>query len=89
MKYEAFEKLVGEKVFIRTVTYHSVGKVVSCEGGLLKLEDASWIACSGRFSNTIKDGDLEEVEPVGDMWINIDAIVDMFPWNHSLDLKQK
>lgn len=37
----------------------------------------------------IKDGELSEVEPVGDAFINLDTIVDFFPWKHKLPSVQK
>jgi hypothetical protein len=80
---------VGYKYFIRTVTYHSVGSVSSINGRWLCLENASWVADSGRFSQAIKDGTLSEVEPVGTMWINLDTVVDFFPWPHALPTSQK
>ena len=81
--------LIGQKLFIRTVTYHLVGKLTKIIGNLWQLEDASWVADSGRFMNAIKEGDLDEVEPVGDAFINSNSIVDIFPWKHDLPKKQK
>ena len=83
------EKLVGTKLFIRTVTYHLVGMVEEVVDGFFRLSGASWIASSGRFTQAITDGTLEEVEPVGDAWVNIASITDMFPWTHELPTKQK
>ena len=83
------DDLIGEKFFIRTVTYHLVGKLTKIIGNLWQLEDASWVADSGRFMNAIKDGTLNEVEQVGDAFINIDTVVDFFPWKHSLKIEQK
>jgi uncharacterized Fe-S cluster-containing protein len=82
-------KLVGTEVFIRTVTYHLVGRVKSFDGAFFELEDASWVADSGRFHQAIKDGTLNEVEPVGVAFVNVGAITDMFPWTHALPTKQK
>jgi len=82
------DDLVGQKLFIRTVTYHMTGKVVKRMGAFIQLEDAAWIADSGRFSDAIKNGNLDEVEPVGTAWINLSSIVDFFPWKHSLPTKQ-
>lgn len=79
----------GESYFIRTATYHSVGKVKQIKGKFLVLEKASWVADSGRFMNAIKEGELNEVEPVGDMVLNTDAIIDAFPWIHKLPTEQK
>lgn len=81
--------LIGSKLFIRTVTYHMVGKVEKVEDGFIRLSDASWIADSGRFSTAIKEGSLSEVEPVGEAYVSLGSIVDMFPWTHELPTKQK
>lgn len=80
---------VGESYFIRTVTYHLTGRVKAIVGKFLVLEDASWIADSGRFSNAIREGKLDEVEPVGNAFLNTDSITDAFPWKHKLPDKQK
>ena len=80
---------VGESYFIRTVTYHLVGRVATICGDFLVLEDAAWVADSGRFMNAIKDGTLNEVEPVGFAFVHISSITDAFPWKHKLPVKQK
>ena len=85
----ALSDFVGKKLFIRTVTYHLVGKVKAVSGNLIELSDASWVADSGRFMQAIKDGTLNEVEPVGQCWVNAGSITDMFPWNHALPKDQK
>ncbi len=84
-----YEDLVGSKFFFRTVTYHLVGEVKKMVGRFALLKNASWVADSGRFMNAIKDGTLDEVEPVGDAFINLDTVVDMFPWKHKLPTDQK
>jgi hypothetical protein len=94
MNMASFTSIIGRQWFIRTVTYHLVGKVVyrhdSGDGHtFLQLVGAAWVASSGRFMNAIKDGTLDEVEPVGDALVNVAAITDMFPWNHPLPTKQK
>jgi hypothetical protein len=83
------DDLVGQKLYIRTVTYHCTGQVEKRMGAFLQLKNAAWIADSGRFSNAIKDGTLDEVEPVGIMWVNLSSIVDFFPWVHALPKEQK
>lgn len=85
----ALSDFVGKKLFIRTVTYHLVGKVKAVSGNLIELSEASWVADSGRFMQAIKDGTLSEVEPVGRCWVNSGAITDMFPWEHTLPKAQK
>lgn len=80
---------VGDAYFIRTVTYHLVGRVVRVHEGFLVLADAAWIADSGRFAQAITKGTLNEVEPVGNAIVALHAITDAFPWVHALPLIQK
>ena len=83
-------KLVGNSYFFRTVTYHLVGKVVAeHSNNIIELEDASWVADSGRFMQAIKTGSLNEVEPVGKAYINLKSVTDFFPWVHALPTTQK
>jgi hypothetical protein len=70
------DDFVGAQLFIRTVTYHMTGRVVKRTGNLLELEDAAWIADSGRFADAIKTGELSEVEPVGRAWISLGARIE-------------
>lgn len=86
---KAYEDMIGGKYFFRTVTYHTVGEVKKIVGRFAYLKDASWIADSGRFMEAIKDGTLNEVEPVGEAFINLDTVVDFFPWLHALPKDQK
>lgn len=81
--------MVGKKFLIRTVTYHLTGKVKKVIGSILELEDAAWIADSGRFSDALKTGKLNEVEPCGTAFVNVNSITDFFPWVHKLPLEQK
>lgn len=83
------DPMVGGKWFIRTVTFHMVGRVVRRAGMFLVLKDASWVADSGRFMQAITKGTLSEVEPVGDAILSVSAIVDAFPWTHALPTEQK
>ena len=81
---QSLKDMVGEKYFFRTVTYHLTGRVKKVIGNILELENAAWIADSGRFSECIKKGTLNEVEPVGRAYINMDTLTDFFPWKHPL-----
>jgi hypothetical protein len=83
------KELIGKKLLIRTVTYFSVGKVEQVEDGFIKLSTASWVADTGRFHQAITNGKLNEVEPVGEMYVSLGSVVDMFPWNHDLPTEQK
>ena len=82
------DDLIGHKFFFRTVTYHITGKVIGRIGSILKLENAAWIADSGRFMECIKNGTLNEVEPVGKAYLNLSTVVDFFDWKHELPTKQ-
>jgi len=85
---DTYADMVGKKFFFRAVTYHLVGKVEKQVGTFLELSTASWVVDSGRFMNAIKDGILDEVEPVGVAYINITTVVDFFPWKHKLPTEQ-
>lgn len=91
LEINQLDEFIGKKVFIRTVTYHLVGEVKNRIGNLFELKEASWVADSGRFMNAIKEGfsDSAEIEPVGQCYVNIEAIVDMFPWKHELPTEQQ
>ena len=85
---EAF--VIGEQVFIRTVTYHTIGRIVGIKGDFLVLDEATWVAESGRFTQTIEEGALNEIEPVpGLVRVNVHSIVDVFVWAHALPRQQK
>jgi hypothetical protein len=80
---------VGDKLFIRTVTFHLVGQVKAREGDWLMLTDASWVADSGRFHEAIETGSLSEVEHVGTAYVNLATATDAFPWAHELPTTSK
>jgi len=89
MKTSKYDFLVGGKYFFRAVTFHIVGEVKEVMGNFVRLANASWVADSGRFMNAIKEGSLNEVEPVGEMFVNLNTVVDFFPWAHPLPTEQK
>lgn len=81
---------IGDKVFLRTVTYHLTGRVKRIVGKFLILEDAAWIADDGRFMNAINEGKLNEIEPVNcEVTVNTDALIDSYEWSHDLPRGQK
>jgi len=82
-------ELIGEAVFIRTVTMYHTGKVVAVSDTFVTLSDAAWVADTGRFSDALKTGKLSEVEPVeGLVRVSLGAVVDIFEWNHDLPREQ-
>ena len=81
---------IGDKVFIRTLSYHYVGRVVEVRGSWIELDDASWVADSGRWSNALRTGKLTEVEPyLNTVWVNLDCAVDVCGWAHDLPREVK
>lgn len=82
---------VGKPVFIRTVTFHYVGILVRENASWLVLEDAAWVADSGRWADALKTGKLNEVEPFpdGEIEISRDTVVDVSAWLHSIPRDQK
>lgn len=81
---------IGKPYFIRTVTYFATGRVKAIVGQFLVLEDAAWIADTGRFSDAMSKGIMSEVEPVEtDMYLNTASITDAFPFEHKLPRNQK
>lgn len=77
--------VIGESVFIRTVTYHYTGRVAAVYPGEIVLTDAAWVADSGRWSVALTTGSLTEVEPYpGEVIISRGSIVDVSRWLHPL-----
>lgn len=57
---------IGKIYLIRTVTMIDTGKVVAVTQNEIVLEDAAWIADTGRFSDAIANATFLEVEPFPD-----------------------
>ncbi len=76
----------GEIYLIRTVTNYVLGRIVDLNERWILLEDAAWVASMGRFSEAMKTGKLDEVEPMPDgVWIvGVGSVVDGGPWKHGL-----
>jgi hypothetical protein len=80
----------GDTLIIRTVTMNLTGKVVDTSPTWIVLDDAAWIADSGRWSKAIQTGELNEIEPMGDgVRVARAAIVDVTPWRHGLPVNVK
>ena len=57
---------IGKIYLIRTVTMIDTGRVVEVTDQEIVLEDAAWIADTGRFSDALKSVAFKEVEPFPD-----------------------
>jgi hypothetical protein len=69
---------IGANYLIRTVTMFQTGRLVAVGPQELVLEDAAWIADTGRFSDALQTGKFTEVEPFPDGQVIVGrmAIVD-------------
>ena len=57
---------IGKPYLIRTVTMIDTGRVVGVTEHEIILEDAAWIADTGRFSDAVAKAEFGEVEPFPD-----------------------
>lgn len=82
-------ELIGKNVLVRTVTHYYTGRLAGA-GAWLALEDAAWIADTGRFSDALANGTLAEVEPYpGSCLVSAGAVVDVSLWGHKLPRTRK
>ena len=80
----------GKAVFIRTVTHYYVGRVVQASECEIILEDAAWVADTGRFAAALRAANFSEVEPYeSQVLINRGAIVDATEWSGKLPAELK
>jgi len=74
---------IGGKYLIRTVTYHLIGKVVAITATDVVLEEASWLADSGRFGECLSSGKVNENEPIpGRHIVFRGSMIDAAEWKH-------
>lgn len=69
---------IGKIYLIRTVTMIDTGRLVAVTPQELVLEDAAWIADTGRFAQAVEKAEFGEVEPfpAGRVIIGRGSIVD-------------
>lgn len=71
---------IGKEYFIRTVTHYLLGRLIWAGDKELVMEDVSWVADTGRFSEFIEGKTVNENEPFPrgqKVIIGRGAIVDM------------
>jgi len=75
-EFQPFE--IGAVYLIRTVTMIQVGCVVAACKQWVILEDAAWVASTGRFADALKKWEFSEVEPFPDGLVGVScgSIVD-------------
>jgi hypothetical protein len=64
---------IGAVYLIRTVTMIDTGRVIAANDKWIVLEDAAWIASTGRFADALKKCEYNEVEPFPDGRVIIGA----------------
>jgi len=83
---------VGKNYFIRTVTMIQIGKLVKVMDKELVLENAVWVADTGRFTQALADGTVSEVElfPAGgQVIIGRGSLIDACVWLKDIPKEQK
>lgn len=77
---------IGKNYVIRTVTMIQVGRLKSVHDHELVLEDAAWVADTGRWNAFLSTGVANDVEPFPDGLIIVGrgAIIDSTIWKHPL-----
>jgi hypothetical protein len=81
---------VGKTYLFRTVTHINIGTVTEIVGQDIVLNPAAWIADTGRWTDALRTGTLNEVEPYPDgTIINRTALIDTTPWTHNVPDQQK
>jgi hypothetical protein len=82
---------IGKNYVIRTVTMIQVGKLLEVGDKELVLEDAAWVADTGRWKNFLHEGKTSEVEPFpdGTVIVGRGSIIDATIWKHELLRNQK
>ena len=81
---------LGQAYLIRTVTHYYLGRLITVDTHELVLEDASWVADTGRFGECLASGTLKELEKIpGNLIVGRGAIVDAIQWTHDLPSETK
>ncbi len=75
---------IGKHYVLRTVTMINVGKLIKVTDKELVLENASWIADTGRWNEFLRNGSYDESEPFpdGEVIVGRGALVDAVLWLH-------
>ena len=81
---------IGDKVFIRTLTYHYIGEVIEETAEAVIIDKAVWVADSGQFTKAIQEGILSEIEIIGTRTVLLKSnMVDIIKWNHEIPTERK
>ncbi len=80
---------VGKAYLFRCIPLYYLGRIKAITDTDIVLVDASWLASTKRWFDTLKDGVCDEVEPYLDECIVSRAVIaDVTPWRHALPAEQ-
>jgi hypothetical protein len=78
---------IGAPYLIRTVTHYYTGKLIAVHPQELLLDDAAWIADTGRYHKALETGEVSEVEPIkGVCIVGRGAVIDAVEWPNNIPL---
>jgi hypothetical protein len=83
---------IGKPYFIRTVTMILTGRMIDVTEQELVIEDAAWIADTGRYMEAVAEGKFNEVEPYPDghkVIVGRNSVIDACEFLRPLPRKQK
>ena len=87
-KPSAYE--IGKSYFIQTATLYYTGRLVAIYDHELVIEDAAWIADTGRLSKALKTGEFHEIEPFEQpVIVPRGGIIGVTNWPHALPREPK
>lgn len=88
---ETFPYILGEKYYVETVTKYFTGRLVHLTDSELILDQCAWIPDTGRYTQAMKSGIFNEVEPFPDglVFITRGSIISARPWGLVLPRSQK
>jgi hypothetical protein len=79
---------IGKNYYVRTFTYHSLGKLKAITGAFMVLEDGGWVADSGRFNEFLSGTPPKEFEKCDeDIIIPLNSIADAHLFKSKLPTK--
>jgi methionyl-tRNA synthetase len=85
-----FQYEIGKTYLIRTVSMIDTGRVVEVTEQEIVLEDAAWIADTGRYSEATDEAHLKEIEPCAEtVFVSLATIIDARIWTTALPRKVK
>lgn len=76
---------VGQTVIIRGIPFYYIGRITYVDDKRLVLENACWLADSGRWSEALQTGDINECEKYPDpVELRTDLCCDITLWKNPL-----